>query len=54
MKVIEYRKKHPNCKYCNHYIDFNYCLAKEKCLFFNEAKKCPMYLAKGIITDVEE
>ena len=46
MTVNEYRKKKPNCKYCKHHIDFDYCQAKEKCLFFNKAKKCKLYQVK--------
>ena len=56
MKVIEYRKKYPNCKYCNHIstIKPTMCCAKIKRVFFNKAKRCPMYIPTGIITDVEE
>ena len=53
MKVLEYREKHPNCKYCKYCFDielgFYYCKAKEKYLFFNKAKNCEVYQARGDI-----
>ena len=54
MRVIEYRKKHPHCKFCNHKsYAFNRCTAKEIPIYFNMAKKCPMYLPKTTIYDVK-
>ena len=46
MTVKEYREKNRKCVYCIHYIDFDYCHAKEKVLFFNKAKRCKLYQAK--------
>ncbi len=53
MTVKEYREKHPNCRYCKYSFDcamgIYYCEAKEKQIFFNKAKKCEVYQARGDI-----
>ena len=53
MRVIEYRKLHPHCKFCRHKdnLYLNRCGAKEKHIFFNMAKKCPMYFPKTSVLD---
>lgn len=54
-KVLEYRKKYPNCKFCNHRDPYhNYCTAKCKRIFLNKAKKCSIYFPVSIVTDIEE
>lgn len=46
MKVTEYRRKHPNCKYCAHYGGWmSYkCDATQKKMSKRTAKKCPCYV----------
>ena len=47
MTVDEYRKKHPNCEYCNHRIPpFEFCLATNKRMGKLRAQKCPCYVPK--------
>jgi hypothetical protein len=54
MTVLEYRKNHPNCKFCNHkHFKRNFCIAKAKHVFINEAKKCPIYYPTTTSTDIE-
>lgn len=48
-KVVEYREKNPNCKYCKYYIEISYCNAKQECIWFSrwKAKKCKLFKAAG-------
>ena len=50
MTVYEYREKNPNCRYCKYGKEVDlayYCEAKQKFVFFNKAKKCEVYQARG-------
>ena len=47
MTVTEYRRKYPDCKYCqNRLPGFEICNATNKSIIFNKrtAKKCPCYV----------
>lgn len=47
MKVFEYRKKHPNCEYCEHrFMGFDKCIATQKAIRPMTARKCPCYKPK--------
>ena len=47
MTVTEYRKKHPDCAYCDHSMPVLYaCLAVNKRKSKRRAKKCPCYVPK--------
>ena len=52
MTVTEYRKKHPNCRYCEHESHwFGRCRATLKRMTKRTAKKCPCYKAKQWFLD---
>lgn len=45
MTVYEYRKKHPDCRYCKHRMPtFDDCYALNKRMSKRTAKKCPCYV----------
>ena len=45
MTVTEYRKSHPDCAYCyNRIRPFERCLATNKIMSTQTAKKCPCYV----------
>lgn len=47
MTVDEYRKKHPNCEYCDNKISpFERCIATDKRMSKRTAKKCPCFVPK--------
>lgn len=48
MTVTEYRKEHPDCRYCRHSSAsiFDTCFATNKRKSKRQAKKCPCYDAE--------
>ena len=49
MTVYEYREKHKHCKFCRYINETHcYCLAKERFLIFNLAKRCKLYMPKDL------